>query len=70
VRQNRRGVVFDIRFKKASSARVTEIYDTLIAIRSQISRPDARHTWFQEPLKLEDAYGRIFPIPTEYDYKV
>lgn len=32
------------------------------------SRPDLRHTWFQEPVWLEDALGRILPIPSEYGY--
>ena len=30
--------------------------------------PDLRHTWFQDPVKLEDALGRILPIPSEYNY--
>ena len=31
---------------------------------------DTRHTWVQEPVKFEDALGRIFPVPSEYDWEV
>ncbi|KIM99853.1 hypothetical protein OIDMADRAFT_125485 [Oidiodendron maius Zn] len=27
---------------------------------------DVRHTWFQEPLRLNDAFGRTIPIPVEF----
>lgn len=31
---------------------------------------DIRHTWFQEPIKLEDALGRLIPIAPEYGWTV
>lgn len=31
---------------------------------------DLEHTWFQEPLRFEDAFGRIFPLPAEYPWSV
>ena|ERR1700733_13589562 len=42
----------------------------LSSIQSTLGGPDTRHTWFQEPMRLEDAYGRIWPIPVEYDYSM
>lgn len=53
-----------------NSAKVAEMYNILIVVRSRLPEPDTRHTWFQEPVKLEDAYGRIWPIPVEYDYSM
>ena len=32
--------------------------------------PCLRYTWVQAPVKLEDALGRIIPIPSEYDWAV
>ncbi|KAI8941307.1 hypothetical protein NX059_002534 [Plenodomus lindquistii] len=29
---------------------------------------DTRMTWFQAPLRVEDALGLKFPVPSEYDY--
>ena len=31
---------------------------------------DLTHTWFQRPFRLEDAFGRIIPIPVEYGWLV
>lgn len=31
---------------------------------------NTRHTWFQEPLRLDDAFGRTIPIPVEYGWSV
>lgn len=44
------------------------MYNILIVVRSRLHELDTRHTWFQEPMKLEDAYGRVWPIPAEYDF--
>jgi hypothetical protein len=46
------------------------MYNVLLSVRSRLSEPDTRHTWFQEPMRFEDAYGRVWPIPVEYDYLV
>ncbi|PQE06220.1 kinetoplast-associated kap protein [Rutstroemia sp. NJR-2017a BBW] len=35
---------------------------------TRLSEPDTRHTWLQEPMRWEDAYGRVSPIPVEFDY--
>jgi aryl carrier-like protein len=49
----------------ASSLRILEYFtkleDGTLAI-------DVKHTWFQEPLKLEDALGRVLPVPVEYGW--
>ncbi len=29
--------------------------------------PDLYHTWFQNPIRLEDVLGRIIAVPSEYD---
>ncbi|KAH7399797.1 hypothetical protein BKA64DRAFT_707484 [Cadophora sp. MPI-SDFR-AT-0126] len=43
-----------------------EIYTIVLEIRSFITGPDPRFTWYQEPVKVEDTLGRIFPVPSEY----
>lgn len=45
-----------------------QIYEIVLKSQTMAPRPDLRHTWFQEPVRLEDALGRIFPIPSEYGY--
>jgi len=35
-----------------------------------LPQPDARFTWAQAPVYLEDALGRSIIIPSEYDYDV
>ena len=32
--------------------------------------PDLRYTWFQEPVRFEDALGRVIPIPSGYNWGV
>ena len=51
-----------------SSAKVGQIYNMLLAVHSQLSRVDKQFAWFQDPMKLEDAYGRLWPIPVEHSY--
>ena len=43
-----------------------QILDTIKKQQIQLESPDTRYTWFQEPVKFEDALGRIFPVPSEY----
>lgn len=31
--------------------------------------PELRYTWFQEPIRFEDAMGRVIPIPSEYNWE-
>lgn len=44
------------------------MYKILLSLRTKLSGPDTRHTWLQEPMRFEDAYGRVWPIPVEFDY--
>jgi len=37
-------------------------------IQTSISSIDTRFTYFQAPIKVEDALGRVFPLPSEYTY--
>ncbi|KAG4438704.1 hypothetical protein IFR05_005831 [Cadophora sp. M221] len=39
-------------------ARINEIYEFLFFLRSNLSKLDTRHTYLQEPMRFEDAYGR------------
>jgi hypothetical protein len=55
----------------------TKVWTSNVQIMNYFSRMqnmdvgiDTRHTWFQEPLKLEDAFGRSIPIPAEYGWSV
>lgn len=47
-----------------------ENYKLLIAIQSSLPPPDTRHTYFQDPMHVEDAFGRVFPVPAEYNWTV
>ncbi|KAF4626011.1 hypothetical protein G7Y89_g12151 [Cudoniella acicularis] len=52
------------------SAKVTQIYNVLLSVQSNLSNLNTRHTWLQDPMKFEDAYGRVVPIPVEFDYSM
>jgi hypothetical protein len=46
-----------------------QIYALLLDIKESLpTRVDTRWTHFQEPLAVEDAHGRVFPVPSEYDF--
>lgn len=47
-----------------------QIIDILMRQNSTTTAPDLHHTWFQQPVKFEDALGRILPIPSEYNLGV
>lgn len=54
-----------------SSVSTQQIYLTLIDIKAGLaSRPDVRWTFLQEPVLVEDALGRKFPVPSEYDFSL
>lgn len=38
------------------------------SLQNNQTQIDIRHTWFQEPLRLDDAFGRTIPIPVEYGW--
>jgi hypothetical protein len=39
-----------------------------VSIQKTIPSLDLQYTWAQKPVKLEDALGRIIPVPSEYDW--
>ena len=47
-----------------------QILDYLTKLQDVSVNIDVKHTWFQEPLKLEDALGRVIPVPAEYGWTV
>lgn len=47
-----------------------QIIDLLMRQQSTTTTPDLHHTWFQQPVKFEDALGRILPVPSEYNLGV
>lgn len=47
-----------------------QIIDILMRQSSATTAPDLHHTWFQHPVKFEDALGRILPVPSEYNLGV
>lgn len=47
-----------------------QIIDILMRQQSTAIALDLHHTWFQQPVKFEDALGRILPVPSEYNLGV
>ena len=45
-----------------------QIHNMVLRWQTDLPYPDLRHTYFQDPVKFEDALGRILPIPSEYDF--
>lgn len=46
-----------------------QIYSVVLDIKASIaSKVDVRWSFFQDPLICEDALGRKFPVPSEYDF--
>ena len=46
------------------------MYAVVVEIKQSITNPivpDIRWTFFQDPFIVEDALGRKFPVPSEYD---
>lgn len=50
------------------SVSIQQIHTVVLEIRDTLRGPDIRWTYFQEPLLIEDALGRKFPVPSEYDF--
>lgn len=50
------------------SVSTQQIYTVVLDIKSAIGPGDARWTYFQAPLVVEDALGFKFPVPSEYDH--
>lgn len=43
-----------------------KIFEAILQLQTSISTIDTRWTHFQAPAKVEDALGRVFPVPSEY----
>ena len=37
----------------------------MLELRNSARGPDTRFTYFQAPVRVEDAFGRVFPFPSE-----
>ncbi|WPG98474.1 Hypothetical protein R9X50_00126500 [Acrodontium crateriforme] len=46
----------------------TQVMNILTVMSTQPPAVDTKHTWFQEPIRFEDAFGRIIPVPSEYGW--
>ncbi|OBT40995.1 hypothetical protein VE00_08259 [Pseudogymnoascus sp. WSF 3629] len=45
-----------------------QIYTVVLEIRGSLNTPNAKWSFFQDPIIVEDALGFKFPVPSEYDY--
>lgn len=53
-----------------NSVTTQQIYGMVLEIRSSLPGVDARFTYYQLPFHVEDALGRVFPIPSEFDFRM
>src|SRR2546423_4329426 len=47
-----------------------QIVSFMVKLQTTTPSPDLRYTWAQDPVRFEDAMGRSFPIPSEYNWGV
>ncbi len=47
------------------SASTQEIYTVMLEIRTSTRGIDTRFTFFQDPVRVRDALGRVFAFPSE-----
>lgn len=47
-----------------------QIMSIVVKLQSSGPSPNLRYTWVQEPVRFEDAMGRLIPIPSEYNWAV
>lgn len=45
-----------------------QIMSFFVNLQTSSPSPELRYTWVQEPIKFEDAMGRVIPIPSEYNW--
>ena len=50
------------------SASTQQIYTIVLEIRDSGRAVNTGWTYFQDPFVVEDAFGRKFPVPSEFDY--
>ncbi|KAK3178011.1 hypothetical protein OEA41_000143 [Lepraria neglecta] len=46
-----------------------QIMDCIASLQTSNRLPDLRFTWAQEPVRFEDALGRVLPVPSEYNWR-
>ena len=46
-----------------------QIMSFIAHMKTSTHSPELRYTWFQEPIRFEDAMGRVIPIPSEYNWE-
>ena len=49
-----------------ASVSTQQIHTIVLEIRARVLGIDTRFTFFQDPVRVEDALGRVFPFPSEY----
>lgn len=56
------------RFAQNASLLSQRIFEAVVQLQASISTTtvDTRWTYFQAPTRVEDALGRVFPVPSEY----
>ncbi|KAM7186431.1 hypothetical protein V8F33_011824 [Rhypophila sp. PSN 637] len=56
------------RFTQSASLLSQRIFEAVVQLQASVSAisVDTRWTYFQAPVKVEDALGRVFPVPSEY----
>jgi hypothetical protein len=47
-----------------------QIVEFMVRMQATGPVPDRRYIWAQEPVRFEDALGRVLPIPSEYNWEV
>lgn len=47
-----------------------QIMTFMVKLQTTSPSPELRYTWVQEPVRFEDALGRVIPIPSEYNWGV
>ena len=66
--ERRREVHGEFKLTLSGSVSTQQIYAVVLEIRGAVvARPDIRWAFLQDPVLLEDALGRKFPVPSEYD---
>lgn len=51
------------------SLNIQQLTSHVLAIHTVVTRLDTGFSYFQPPLKVEDAFGQTFPFPSELTYR-
>lgn len=61
--------LFNISTHISPSVSTQNMYNVLLELRFSQPTADTRWTFFQSPVRFEDALGRVFPVPSEYSFE-